>query len=103
MLTCLKKAIPFWSFILSIQQIESWKIYYLQNFWSANIFFQDTYGSFVILAEKTLKMGIMTRFGAIVMLMSWLYPSCTHFQRAVYFVLDIALNITQSKENVILR
>lgn len=45
----------------------------------------------------------MTRAGAIGMLMSWLYPSCTHFQRAVYFVLDTALNITQSKENVILR
>lgn len=99
MLTCLKKAIPFWTFILFIQQIQSWKIYYLQK---CRHLFSRHLWLFCNIRRKTLKMGIMTRAGAIVMLMSWLYPSCTYFQRAVYFVLDIAFkyNANQRKRYI---
>lgn len=64
----------------------------------------DFHLTFVMLAEKHLKWARwqLTKDWNVG---AWIVPTkgCTHFQTAVYCVLDIVLDTMQSEENVILR
>lgn len=55
MFTCLKKGNPFLVFYFIYSTNRKLKNILLAKFWKCKHFFQDTYGSFVILAEKHLK------------------------------------------------